>query len=213
MKTISIRFNDHLANWIMGNCQKNKITISEFIRDLLYSKMQHGQIDHKLKINKQKYMQPQNNRTEMGYIIFAAKLIEGLVLATQEQGVELRNAAFQESKDLLSQLNLNHNKNKEQQLCIVLEQELYSWLQSEAVRLQSKIIPLIRNIIEEATLKDQNNSTQPVMKIQKAAIEHQFIACKLLEILISKTVNDGATLIEDAKSKAKEVVLKLKECL
>ena len=209
MKTISIRFNDHLANWIMGNCQKNKITISEFIRDLLYSKMQHGQIDHKLKINKQKYMQPQNYRTEMGYIIFAAKLIESLVLTTQEQGVELRNAAFQESKDLLSQLNLNHNKNKEQQLCIVLEQELYSWLQSEAVRLQSKIIPLIRNIIEEATLQDQNNSIQPLMKIQKVAIEHQFIACKLLEILISKTVNDGATLIEDAKSKAKEVVLKL----
>ncbi len=209
MKTISIRFNDHLANWIVGNCQKNKITISEFIRDLLYSKMQHGQIDHKLKINKQKYMQPQNYRTEMGYIIFAAKLIEGLVLATQEQGAELRNAAFQESKDLLSQLNLNHNKNKEQQLCIVLEQELYSWLQSEAIRLQSKIIPLIRNIIEEATLQDQNNSAQPLMKIQKIAIEHQFIACKLLEILISKTVSDGATLIEDAKSKAKEVVLKL----
>ena len=154
-------------------------------------------------------MQPQNYRTEMGYIIFAAKLIEGLVLATQEQGAELRNAAFQESKDLLSQLNLNHNKNKEQQLCIVLEQELYSWLQSEAIRLQSKIIPLIRNIIEEATLQDQNNSAQPLMKIQKIAIEHQFIACKLLEILISKTVSDGATLIEDAKSKAKEVVLKL----
>lgn len=209
MKTISIRFNDHLANWIMGNCQKNKITISEFIRDLLYSKMQHGQIDHKLKINKHKDLQPNKHRTEMGYTIFAAKLIEGLVLATQTQGLELRTAAFNETEKLLGELNLNNNKNKEQQLCIVLERELYSWLQSEAVRLQIKIIPLIRNIIEEATLQDQNNSAEPLMKIQKVAIEHQFIACKLLEILINNTINNGATLIEEAKSKAKEVVLKL----
>jgi len=77
MKTISIRFNDHLANWIMGNCQKNKITISEFIRDLLYSKMQHGQIDHKLKINKQKYIQYLKIKSIKDYTIEELKEIIG----------------------------------------------------------------------------------------------------------------------------------------
>jgi len=55
MKTISIRFDDYLANWITSSAQKNRITISQAIRDVLYEKMQHGQIiiSH-IKINKTK---------------------------------------------------------------------------------------------------------------------------------------------------------------
>jgi len=209
MKTISIRFNDHIANWIMGNCQKNKITISEFIRDLLYSKMQHGQIDHKLKINKQKYMQPQNYRTEMGYIIFAAKLIEGLVLATQEQGAELRNTAFQETEKLLEQLNLN---NKEQRFCISLEGILFEWLSQESVRLQLKIVPLIRMLVKDAAIVDNYVIEQKLSRLQKVAIEHQLIACKLLEEMIKHIGDNNAdNIIEEARSKTKDLMFKLEQ--
>ena len=209
MKTISIRFNDHLANWIMGNCQRNKITISEFIRDLLYSKMQHGQIDHKLKINKQKYLQPQNYRTEMGYIIFAAKLIEGLVLATQEQGAELRTVAFNETEKLLSELNLNNNKNKEQRFCFNLDDALDLWLIQEGSRLQIVASQLIRNVIESAYLEDYLATESQRIELQKVSTQHQIIACKLLEALINHTRSGGETIIEEARNKSKEILLKL----
>jgi len=44
MKTISIRFNDYLANCIVSDAQRSKVSISEFIRDLLYKKMRIGQM-------------------------------------------------------------------------------------------------------------------------------------------------------------------------
>lgn len=205
MKTISIRFNDHLANWIMGNCQKNSITISEFIRDLLYAKMQHGQIGNNLHI-KLKYTQPQKNRTEMGYIIFAAKLIEGLVLATQEQGVELRTAAFQETENLLEQLNLN---NKEQRFCINLEKILFEWLSQESLRLQLKIVPLIRMLVKDAAIADDDVIELKLSKLQKVAMEHQLTTCKLLEELIKRIATNADNIIADARSKTQDLVLKL----
>lgn len=205
MKTISIRFNDHLANWIMGNCQKNSITISEFIRDLLYAKMQHGQIGNNLHI-KPKYTQPQKNRTEMGYIIFAAKLIEGLVLATQEQGVELRTAAFQETENLLEQLNLN---NKEQRFCINLEKILFEWLSQESLRLQLKIVPLIRMLVKDAAIADDDVIELKLSKLQKVAMEHQLTTCKLLEELIKRIATNADNIIADARSKTQDLVLKL----
>lgn len=207
MKTISIRFNDHLANWIMGNCQKNKITISEFIRDLLYSKMQHGQIDHKLKI-KPKYTLPQQNRTEIGYIIFAAKLIEGLILATQTQGLELRNAAFQETENLLEQLNLN---NKEQRFCISLEKILFEWLSQESLRLQLKIVPLIRMLVKDAAIADNYVIELKLSKLQKIAIEHQLTTCKLVEEVIKRIATNADNIIADARSKTQDLVFKLEQ--
>jgi len=44
MKSISIRFNNDLANWITDCAKKAQISISEFIRNLLYEKMQQGSI-------------------------------------------------------------------------------------------------------------------------------------------------------------------------
>jgi hypothetical protein len=211
MKTISIRFDDYLANWITSSAQKNRITISQAIRDVLYEKMQHGQIiiSH-IKINKTKQFVPsQHYRSEIGYIIFTAKLLEGFVLATNEHGPELKNVAFQVTENILEQLHLNNNKNKEQQFCVNLESELYNWLSQEAVRLQVRIIPLIRKIIEEMALKELNVINSPLHSTQKVGIEHQIIACKLLETLVNKTVDDAANIIEEARSKTKNVLLKL----
>lgn len=209
MKTISIRFNDHLANWIMGNCQKNSITISEFIRDLLYTKMQHGQIGNKLKINQQKDLQPNKHRAEMGYTIFAAKLIEGFVLATQEQGVELRTVAFNETEKLLAELKLNNNKNKEQRFCFNLDEPLDLWLIQEGSRLQIVASQLIRNVIEAAYLEDYLATESQRIELQKVSTQHQIIACKLLEALINHTQSGGETIIEEARNKSKEILLKL----
>ncbi len=45
-------------------------------------------------------------RTEIGYIIFTAKLLENFILSTQKQGEELRKLAFKETESLLCDLKL-----------------------------------------------------------------------------------------------------------
>ena len=45
MITASVRFNGYLVRWIVDCCQCNRNTISEFIRDLLYEKMQQGHLE------------------------------------------------------------------------------------------------------------------------------------------------------------------------
>lgn len=210
MRTVSVRFDDYLANWIVSCAQQNRVGISEFIRNLLYEKIAKGQIEiHALKTNiaKKQPVLP-NYSTELGYIIFAAKLIEKFILTTQEQGEELRNAAFQEAKDSLSQLNIN-NKNKEQKFCFNLEEQIYTCLANEASRLQ--IVPsyLIRIVVEDAYLEDHMVVNYQVSELHKNSMEHQVISCKLLEVLISHTISDGDDIIEQARYSAKETISKL----
>jgi hypothetical protein len=169
--------------------------------------MQQGQIDHKLKI-KPKYIQPNKNRTEMGYIIFAAKLIEGFVLATQEEGVELRNNAFQETENLLEQLNLN---NKEQRFCISLEKILFEWLSQESLRLQLKIVPLIRMLVKDAAITDNYVIELKLSKLQKVAIENQLTTCKLLEELIKRIATNADNIIANARSETQDLVFTLEQ--
>ena len=207
MKTISIRFDDYVANWITSSAQQNRITISGVIKDILYEKMQQGQVINPIKIDKTKQLvASQHYRSEIGYIIFTAKLLEGLVLASNEDGAELISVAFAATKNMLEQLHLNNNK---EQFCINLEPELYNWLSEEASRLQMRIIPLIRKIIEEMALTGLNVSNSQLNAAQKAGIEHQLIACKLLEILINNTIDDAVDIIEAARCNTRKMLLKL----
>jgi len=210
MKTISIRFDDYLANWIVGCVQKSRVSISEFIRNLLYEKMKIGQLEiNVFKINRaRKHPISPNYHTELGYIIFAAKLVEKFILTIQEQGEDLRKAAFAEAKDLLSQLNLN-NKNKEQRFCFTLEEPIYLWLCSEASRLQIVASQLIRTLVEDAYLEEHVIVEHQVSELQKTSMEHQVITCKLLEELISNTIAGGEEIVEKARYSANEIVSKL----
>ena len=210
MKTVTVRFDDYLVNWIVSCAQRNRISISAFIRNLLYKKMIQGQIEtHIFKINKtKKHLLSPNYHNELGYIIFAAKLIEKFVLTTQEQGEELRNAAFQEAKDSLSQLNLN-NKNKEQRFCFTLEEAIYLWLSNESFRLQVVPSHLIRSIIEDIYLEEHMVVDHQVSELQKNSMEHQIITCKLLEVLVSHTVSGGEDIVAQARYRAKEAIAKL----
>ena len=210
MKTISIRFNDYLANCIVSDAQRSKVSISEFIRDLLYKKMRIGQIEvNTFKINRvKKHLTSPTYHPELGYIIFAAKLVEKFILTTQEQGDELRNAAFQEAKDSLSQLNFN-NKNKEQRVCFTLEEPIYLWLTSEASRLQMVLSYLVRTLIEDVYLEEHMAVDHQVSELQKNSMEHQIITCKLLEALINHTISEGDAIVEQARYSAKETISKL----
>ena len=210
MRTISVRFDDYLANWIVNCAQQSRVSISEFTRNLLYAKMAKGQFDIlSLKTNRaNKQPLSSNYKTELGYIIFTAKLIEKFILTSQEQGEALRNTAFEEAKESLSQLNIN-NKNKEQKFCFNLEEEIYTWLVNESSRLQIVSSYLIRIIIENAYLEDQETINYQVSELNKNSMENQIIACKLLEALISHTISDGDDIIEQARYNAKETVSKL----
>lgn len=207
MKMISIRFDDYVANWITSSAQKNRITISQAIKDVLYEKMQQGQVINPIKIDKTKQLVPsQHYRSEIGYIIFTAKLLEGLVLASNEDGAELISVAFAATKNMLEQLHLNNNK---EQFCINLEPELYNWLSQEASRLQMRVTPLIRKIIEEISVTELTVGNCKLNLAQKVGIEHQLIACKLLEILVNKTVDDAIDIIEAARCKTRQMLSKL----
>jgi hypothetical protein len=207
MKIISIIFDDYLANWITGCSQKNKITVSKFIRDLLYEKMQQGPVEFNYNNIKRSNKYSQINRSEMGYIIFTAKLLEKFILANEEQGQILRNLAFEETENLLNHMNFN---NKKQRICISIENMLFTWLSSEATRLQLKVIPLIRWLIESSFM--QNNLTTNVQSLsdpQKIAMKHQITSCKLLEKLVNQTVDDASKVIDEAWLKTDNMLLKL----
>lgn len=206
MKIVSIKFDDYLANWITNCAIKNNITVSEFIRDLLYEKMQQGALIFSYNKKAQQRHASQISRSEMGYIIFTAKLLEKFVLANQEQGEILRNLAFEETESLLNQLNLG---SKGQRFSIRLETLLFAWLKNEANRLQLKLIPLIRKIIEVAFSQSEANIDTKLSSIQKTAITHQIRSCKLLEKLIHQTIEDPANLIAEIRSKTENTLAKM----
>jgi hypothetical protein len=146
----------------------------------------------------------------MGYIIFAAKLLERFVIATQENGEEIRDQAFQETNALLAELNLDNKKNKDRQLCISLDQQLYSWLSSEAIRLKVRVTPLIRNVIESAfeiSLTQQEITTPSLA--QKISMEHQLTICELLQRLVRENIEDAETMIETAFIRTNEILSKI----
>ena len=207
MRIISIKFDDYLANWITNCAQKNRITISVFIRDLLYEKMQQGSVVlNYTKKSKQSSCYTQTGRSEIGYIIFTAKLLEKFVLATQEQGEVLRNLAFEETENLLAQLHFN---DKRQRFSIRLEDLLFIWLKNEAVRLQLKLVPLIRKLIEIAFTQRDLIIDPQLSTIQRIAIKNQITSCKLLEKLINQMVDDAPNLIKEARYKTENTLLKL----
>ena len=208
MKIVSITFDDYLANWIIGSAQKNKITISKFVRDLLYQKMQQGPVELNYKYTiKLSSGYNQIHRNEMGYIIFTAKLLEQLILATEEKGEILRNLAFEETENLLKQMNFN---NKKQRLCVSIETMLFTWLTTEAIRLQLKVIPLIRRLVESFLI--QNNlmtDVQELSDLHKIAIKNQITTCILLEKLVNQTVDDPKKIIDEVHLKTDNMLLKL----
>lgn len=208
MKTITIRFDDYVAAWINNSCQRNRVTISEFIRNALYEKMHQGYIVINYIKNKQFILSP-HYRTEIGYNIFTAKLLEGFIVATLETGLELRNKAFTATEELLAALKLNISKVKGHQICVNLEQELYLWLQQEANRLQLKLAKLIRKLIEEVAIVEISVSNRQLSPAEKIGIKHQVICCKLLEGLIKNTVNNAEHIINEARTKAEGIVLNL----
>ena len=206
MKIISIKLENYLANWITNSAQKNDVTISEFIRDLLYEKMRQGSIvtNDTQKLKKSNFVQP--NRAEVGYIIFTAKLLEKFIIATEEQGEILRDLAFTEAEHLLSQLHLD---GKSQRFSIRLEEQLFVWLDKEAKRLHLKLVPMIRKLIE-ITCEQNNFVTKPeISATQKTAIEYQIIGCKLLEKLVNELVEDAEEFVKEAHASAKAALLKL----
>ena len=209
MITVSVRFNGYLVRWIFYCCQCNRNTISEFIRDLLYEKMRHGHIEFNRIKPHQNQRTTKSHRSEMGYIIFAAKLLEKFVIDTLENGEEIRNQAFQETNVLLTELNLDNQKNKDRQLCISLDQQLYSWLSSEAIRLKVRVAPLIRNVIENAfeSSLTQTEITTPSLA-QKFSMEQQISICELLKQLVHENVEDAETMIEKVFTRTNEILSK-----
>lgn len=211
MKIVSILLDNYLANWILGCAQKNKITISEFVRNLLYEKMKQGPIviNHQNRF-KQNNNEVQINRSEIKYTIFTAKLLERLVLATEEQGEILYNLALEETKVLLEQINFN---SKKQRFCISLEEILFEWLAVEATRLQFKIVPLIRKLLEDVFMQNQINEAIELPQIlstaQKISIRYQIMTYTLLEKLINLTVDGAQSVIKDAQTIAENLLLKL----
>lgn len=210
MKIISIILDPYLANCIVGGAQKYKITISEFVRNLLHEKMQEGFI---VINNKNRFKETnrysQINRSEVGYIIFTAKLLEKLVLTTEEQGEVLHKLAFEETQVLLEQMKFN---SKKQRFCISLEETLFTWLTSEATRLQLKLVPLIRKLLDGVFIQNEvHNSieTAPLSTVQKISIKYQIMTYKLLEKLINQTVDDAGSLIKEAQAKAEDLLLQL----
>ena len=161
-------------------------------------------INDSKKLKKSNSVQP--NRMEVGYIIFTAKLLERFIIATEEQGEILRDLAFAETEHLLAQLHLD---GKGQRFSIRLEEQLFIWLNNEANRLNLKLVPLIRKLIEITF--EQNNYTVDlgVSSLQKTAIKYQIIGCKLLEKLVNELVEDPAELIKEAQIISDSILLKL----
>jgi hypothetical protein len=210
MKTITIRCNNYLANWIVSNCQSRQITISEFVRDLLYKKMSEGKIDF-VELSNRKFGQPAiaSSRTEIGYIIFAAKLLEGFVQFTHPEGSKLRRVAFDQAEELLEQLNLNNSKNKQHRFNISLDSKLYFWLRKEADTCKVMISKFIRKILEYDYSRDQKYIANQRTELHNLQINHQIFSCKLLEKFIQSNVENSAEIISTAKNITQQLLQSL----
>ncbi len=209
MKKINIRFNNYLVNWILSNSQQNNISISEFVRGIIDQKMANNislGSDFKNYPNKSTIIK-EHSRTEIGYIIFTAKLLENYILSTQSQGEELRKLAFEETESLLFDLKLNKTNNN-QQICISLKEGSYTWLEQEGYKLNLKVVTLVRRIIEERSSKDPVVTNLPI-ELQKISIKYLLIISNLLEKLIHINVEDSENMIKQAHYKAKTIISSL----
>lgn len=210
MKKINIRFNNYLVNWILSNSQQNNVSISEFVRGIIDQRMANNiSLGSDLKNYRNKSTTiKDHSRTEIGYIIFTAKLLENYILSTQSQGEELRKLAFDETEFLLLDLKLNKTQNNNQQVCISLEEVSYTWLEQEAYKLNLKVVTLLRRIIEEKSSKDPATINLPI-ELQKISIKYLLIISNLLEKLINITVEDSENMIKQAHDKAKTIISNL----
>ena len=68
---------------------------------------------------------------------------------------------------------------------------------------------LIRRLIENIFIQKNSTIGVQLSAIQKIAVKHQITACKLLETLVNQTVDDAASIIEEAQFRAKNVLLQL----
>jgi len=210
MKKINIRFNNYLVNWILSNSQQNNVSISEFVRGIIDRKMANNislGSDLKNHSNKSTTIND-HSRTEIGYIIFIAKLLENYILSTQIQGEELRKLALEETESLLLDLKLNKTQNNKQQICISLEEGSYTWLKQEGYKLNLKVVPLVRRIIEERSSKDLATINLPI-ELQKISIKYLLIISNLLEKLINLNIEDSENMIKQAHDKAKTIISSL----
>lgn len=66
--------------------------------------------------------------------------------------------------------------------------------------MQIRVTPLIRKIIAEIVETQLQLGHYQVNVAQKFSIEHQLIACKLLQLLINNTIDNAAELIEAARN-------------
>ena len=209
MKKVTVRFNGYLVNWILSNSQQNNISISEFVRGIIEQKMENTRLGLNFKNyrNKSTRINP-HCRTEIGYIIFTAKLLENFILSTQKKGAELRKLAFEEAESLLGDLKLNKTNNKERQVCISLGDRNYAWLEQEACKLNLKVITLLRRIIEEKSSKDPA-ATNLSIELQKVTMKYLLIISSLLEKLIHITAEDSKNIVQQAHHKAKKIISNL----
>jgi len=204
MITVSIRFKSNVTEWLVDCSHYNRTSVSEFIRELLYEKMRLDDLKfNRVKLNQNQPITP-NYRSRLGSVVFTAKLLERFVITTEDNGEEMRDQAFQETNELLEMLNFSNSKNKDRQLCISLDQQLYSWLKLEVIRLQVRAASLIRNVVENAFVYAITKSDDTVSSAQKIGMEYQLITCKLLERFITEIVEDGFTIIEEVRTSTNE---------
>ena len=75
--------------------------------------------------------------------------------------------------------------------------------------MQIRVTLLIRKNIEETAVTALRVDNYQLNLAQKEGVEHQLFACKFLEILINKTIDNAAELIEEARNKTRNMLLKL----
>ena len=94
---------------------------------------------------------------------------------------------------------------------IRLEEQLFTWLNNEASRLQLKIVPLIRRLIEDSFIQSNSIIEHEFtdLRLQKLATQHQINACKLLEKLVYKSIENAPAVIEEIRIKTEAILLKL----
>ena len=88
---------------------------------------------------------------------------------------------------------------------------IFSWITSEANRLQLKALSLIRQLLENEFMQNHINEHIELSQLssnQKISIKHQIMTCKLLEKFIYQTVEDPKTLIKDAQIATEKLLLK-----
>jgi hypothetical protein len=205
MKKISLRLTNHQLHWLHSQAERESLSCSEYVRDLLRVQMERPDFLDYFKIGRHKTaVKSETEKKIIRYSIMAYKLLEKLVL-TETNGEKIKEEAYLNTLALLSTLKIHPDGSKKQGLTILLDPEQIGWLEERARWLSKRTVHVLRRIIVLMMQEAVDQPTQSLDPAEQEGIRYVIITCKLVEQYLMQVFEGGDTLIKTAYQQSEAI--------